>query len=191
MIKTVEIDVVGSEPDSKVLEATVLMMKKLHLPRPAMAIGETSSILPTAGMPLAPVDADGNLFAPPLAVAARLIERINIVHQSKIAVDHAVAQAQAHQSAQASAQATANTLNSGSQASVASSPPHRDSRLRKRREDEAVELQGGYNDCSAFEVAKSLGDLKKPADVDKLKVNGSHSVSLVLEWGIEHDHASK
>ena len=185
VIKTVE---VGSEPDSKVLDATVFMMKKLHLPRLAIYWSDFSDFADGWDAIGSSRYADGNLFAPPLAVAARVIERINDVHQAKLAVDQAVAQAQAHQSAQA-AHAPANTMNSGSVASVASSPPpHRDSRLRKRREDEAVELQGGYNDCSALEVAESLGDLKKSADVDKLKVNGFVSVGLVPEWGIEHVH---
>ena len=69
---------VGSEFVGEVLEATVAMMKKLHFPKPAMAIGVTSAILPTAGMPLAPVDADGNLFAPQVVMIRRRRRRVVI-----------------------------------------------------------------------------------------------------------------
>ena len=48
LIKAVEIDVVDSAPDAKVVEATMLMMQMLQLLRPAMAIGVTSAVLPTA-----------------------------------------------------------------------------------------------------------------------------------------------
>ena len=48
LIKAVEIDVVDSAPDAKVVEATILMIQKLQLLRPAMAIGVTSAVLPTA-----------------------------------------------------------------------------------------------------------------------------------------------
>ena len=48
LIKAVEIDVVDSAPDAKVVEPTILMIQKLRLLRPVMAIGVTSAVLPTA-----------------------------------------------------------------------------------------------------------------------------------------------
>ena len=46
--------------------------------------------------------------------------------------------------------------------------PQRESRLRRQREEAAMELQD--NESSALEVAETLGDLKKSAEVKKLMV---------------------
>ena len=78
----------GSESPNAVLDVIIEMVKKLHVPKRAIVICVISSSC-FAGLAHAPVDGDGNVFASPLAVAARVLERINYVQQAKLAVERA------------------------------------------------------------------------------------------------------